>query len=147
MKSEHHWLHSEHRSCQQLLEYRVPHLNVALGTPTTADNCGVQSVTSDAPASFPNGNTTVTWTVTDIHGNTATATQTVTVNDHENPTITAPADITTNSDAGSCAATGVALGTPTKIERAACRRGACNAPASFPNSKTTVTWTVTDKHG
>ncbi|WP_369793533.1 hypothetical protein, partial [Mangrovimonas sp. ST2L15] len=35
---------------------------VALGTPTTADNCGVNPATNDAPATFPIGNTTVTWT-------------------------------------------------------------------------------------
>ncbi|TCK64050.1 hypothetical protein DFQ05_2743, partial [Winogradskyella wandonensis] len=37
---------------------------VTLGTPTTADNCGVATVTNDAPATFPLGTTTVTWTVT-----------------------------------------------------------------------------------
>ncbi|NEM99753.1 gliding motility-associated C-terminal domain-containing protein, partial [Pontibacter burrus] len=53
--------------------------NVSLGTPVTADNCAVATVTNDAPATFPTGNTTVTWTVTDANGNTATATQIVTV--------------------------------------------------------------------
>src|SRR5206468_10897863 len=63
--------------------------NVALGTPTTADNCAVASVTSNAPTQFPAGATTVTWTVTDASGNTATATQLVTVID--NTQITASA--------------------------------------------------------
>jgi gliding motility-associated-like protein len=39
----------------------------------------VKSVTNDAPSVFPIGNTTVTWTVTDNAGNTATCTQIVTV--------------------------------------------------------------------
>jgi hypothetical protein len=52
---------------------------VNIGSPITADNCGVASVTNDAPATFAVGTTTVTWTVTDVHGNTANATQTVTV--------------------------------------------------------------------
>ncbi|SFF24960.1 T9SS type B sorting domain-containing protein, partial [Flavobacterium xueshanense] len=43
------------------------------------DNCGVKSVTNDAPNVFPIGNTTVTWTVIDNAGNTATCTQIVTV--------------------------------------------------------------------
>ncbi|WP_035756737.1 HYR domain-containing protein, partial [Hugenholtzia roseola] len=51
---------------------------VALGTPTTADNCTF-AVTNNAPATFPLGNTTVTWTVSDGAGNTATATQVVNV--------------------------------------------------------------------
>src|SRR3569833_2600978 len=43
-------------------------------------NCGVHSVSNDHPSSsYPVGTTTVTWTVTDVHGNTNTATQTVTV--------------------------------------------------------------------
>jgi gliding motility-associated-like protein len=50
-----------------------------LGTPVTTDNCQVVSVTNDGPATYPLGATTVTWTVTDIGGNTTTATQTVNV--------------------------------------------------------------------
>ncbi len=60
---------------------------VVLGTPVTADNCSVASVTNNAPAAFPLGVTTVTWTVTDGSGNTATATQTVTVTDGIAPSI------------------------------------------------------------
>ena len=44
--------------------------NVALGTPVVADNCGPVSVTNNAPAVFPVGTNTVTWTVSDT---TATA--------------------------------------------------------------------------
>jgi hypothetical protein len=58
-----------------------------LGTPVTADNCTVASVTNNAPTSFPIGTTTVTWTATDAAGNTATSTQTVTVTDQAKPTI------------------------------------------------------------
>ena len=50
-----------------------------LTTPTTSDNCIVQSVTNNAPSVFPLGTTTVTWTVTDGVGLTATTTQSVTV--------------------------------------------------------------------
>jgi len=50
-----------------------------LGTPVTGDNCSVVSVTNNAPATYPVGTTTVTWTVVDPAGNTTTATQLVTV--------------------------------------------------------------------
>jgi hypothetical protein len=60
---------------------------VPLGTPTTGDNCGVASVTNDAPAQFPKGVTDVTWTVTDTSANTATCVQKVTVTDAQAPTI------------------------------------------------------------
>jgi hypothetical protein len=52
---------------------------VSLETAATDDNCGVASIINNAPASFPVGNTTVTWTVTDNAGNTNTCAQTVTV--------------------------------------------------------------------
>jgi hypothetical protein len=53
-------------------------VNVSLGTPVTSDNCSVASVGNNAPAAYPLGNTTVTWTVADGSGNTATGTQKVT---------------------------------------------------------------------
>ncbi|RXK57822.1 HYR domain-containing protein [Lacibacter luteus] len=121
--------------------------NVALGSATTADNCGVASVINNAPASFPVGSTTVTWTVTDVHGRTATATQVVTVIDNQDPTITAPATVNVNADNGSCAATNVSLGTPATGDNCAVASVTNNASASFPVGSTTVTWTVTDVNG
>jgi photosystem II stability/assembly factor-like uncharacterized protein len=53
-------------------------LNANIGQPSTSDNCGPVTVTSDAPAKFPLGATTVTWTARDPAGNTRTATQRVT---------------------------------------------------------------------
>jgi hypothetical protein len=52
---------------------------VPLTAPTTSDNCNVVSVTNNAPSVFPLGQTTVTWTVTDGAGLTATTTQLVTI--------------------------------------------------------------------
>ena len=53
---------------------------LTLNNPVSTDNCGIASITNNAPISFPLGITTiVTWTVTDIHGNSSTATQSVTV--------------------------------------------------------------------
>jgi hypothetical protein len=119
---------------------------VTLGTPVTADNCGVASVDSDAPATFPVGTTTVTWTVTDIHGNTNTATQTVTIRDNEKPTITAPANVQGNNTAGLCTGT-VTLGTPVTADNCGVASVDDDAPSVFPVGTTTVTWTVTDIHG
>ena len=91
---------------------------------SASDNCSVQSIINDfngtntlSGAQFPVGSTTVTWTVTDSHGNTATCNQTVTVVDTQDPTITCPASVTNvPADAGQCYATGVALGTPTTAD-------------------------------
>ncbi|HSA44851.1 MAG TPA: HYR domain-containing protein, partial [Bacteroidales bacterium] len=63
-----------------------------LGTPQTSDNCGVQTIINNAPLNghYPVGNTVVTWTVFDIHGNSATCTQTVTVTDNQPPWLQCP---------------------------------------------------------
>ncbi|MEA3408028.1 MAG: HYR domain-containing protein [Chloroflexota bacterium] len=54
--------------------------SVDLGQATATDNCDPDpSITNDAPASFPLGSTTVTWTAEDACGNTSACQQTVTV--------------------------------------------------------------------
>ncbi len=66
---------------------------IALGTPIASDNCGgLKPATHDAPAFFPAGTTTVTWTVEDAAGNRSTAAQRVTVANADPVvgTITAP---------------------------------------------------------
>jgi hypothetical protein len=95
------------------------------------------------------GNTTVTWTVTDIHGNSTTATQVVTINDTENPTISAPAPLGLPCDSGACgrALAHISLGTPVTSDNCGVATVSNNAPSSFPVGNTTVTWTVTDIHG
>jgi len=63
--------------------------------PTANDNCGIQSFSGDHASgeTFPIGTTTVTYTATDIHGNTITSSFDVTVKDLEAPVITCPSDI------------------------------------------------------
>ena len=75
-----------------------------LDYPLTDDNCQVVSIVNDAPESFPIGETTVTWTVTDHAGNSTSCEQIVTVIDNEPPTITCPPDITVNNDPAECSA-------------------------------------------
>jgi hypothetical protein len=119
---------------------------VTLTAPATADNCGVASVTNNAPATFPTGTTTVTWTVTDNAGNTATCDQDVTITDNELPTISCAADVNDVVDAGECFAT-VTLTAPATADNCGVASVTNNAPATFPTGTTTVTWTVTDNAG
>jgi len=120
---------------------------VVLGTPTVSDICDADvTVTNDAPALFPLGVTTVTWTATDDSGNSAQATQTVRVVDTTPPTITPPADV--EVEQASADGTAVDLGTPTVSDICDADVTVTNdAPALFPLGVTTVTWTATDDSG
>jgi gliding motility-associated-like protein len=85
---------------------------------TTGDNCGVDSVsyvlsgatilgnglTDASGLTFNVGVTTITYTVTDLSGNTNSCIATVTVNDIENPTILCPVNVVVNNDVGMCTA-------------------------------------------
>ena len=59
---------------------------IVVAGPQVADNCDVATVTnsytgaSDANGTYPLGDTVITWTVTDIHGNESSADQLITVN-------------------------------------------------------------------
>ncbi len=102
-------------------------------------------VNNHASNIYPVGTTTVTWTVTDIHGNQSTATQTITVTDNELPTISI-VPVSVNNDLGVCGAT-VNIGSPVTGDNC----GVLNvvndhASNDYPVGATTVTWTVTDIH-
>ena len=112
---------------------------VDLGIPVTSDNCTVASVLNNAPASFPIGITSVTWTVLDTAGNSASVIQTVTVIDDIPPTLIAPPDVVSDS----CA---IVLGLPTLTDN--CTFTYSNdAPESFSTGITVVTWTASDSFG
>jgi hypothetical protein len=118
-----------------------------IGTPVTADNCGVASVTNDHPSAYyPVGTTIVTWKVTDVNGNvTDTATQKVTVIDNELPTITV-SDVTVPANAG-CGASLVLLTPPTSDNCGVASVTNDHPSVFFPVGNTTITWTVTDNNG
>jgi len=122
-----------------------------IGTATVSDNCSsgpALTITNDAPASFPLGETTVTWTATDAAGNSSSATQLVTVVDDDPPAIAAPAALTVGTNAG-CAYVGP-IGSATASDDVSAP-GAISivndAPGAFPLGATTVTWTATDAAG
>lgn len=133
--------------------------NVSLGTPTVGDNCpgatvvaNVGGVLVTASTQFPVGNTTVTWTVTDASGHTATATQTLTVNDTQKPVIPTPTPLVVSTDPNLCTAAVTVTppaatdncGTPT-VTGVRSDNLALNAP--YPKGLTTITWTATDAEG
>src|SRR3989449_2145108 len=128
------------------VEAKSPDHNVVdLGLPSVNDAVGVESVTNDAPAYFPLGQTTVTWTARDASGNTATAKQMVTVQDTTAPVIHAPSDIA--QEATSATSNVVPLGNATVTDNGIIKSVTNNAPADFLLGKTIVTWTATDGSG
>jgi len=63
----------------------------SIGTAVATDNLDPNpTLTSTRPASFPNGDTTVTWTATDAAGNKGTCTQLVTIAADTTPPVVAP---------------------------------------------------------
>ncbi|MCX6271870.1 MAG: HYR domain-containing protein [Bacteroidetes bacterium] len=122
-----------------------------IGAPQTADNCGVQGTTNDKPGNdqYLVGNTSVVWTVTDIHGNTATCSQTVAVTDNQPPTITCPAHIYSCADLGKGYATILDLGTSQTGDNCGVQGTTNDKPADnrYLAGNTTVVWTVTDVNG
>ncbi len=123
---------------------------VELGTPPVAtDFCGVDTVENDAPESFPIGETTVTWTITDTAGRTATCQQLVTVNDNEAPTVMCAGNIEVDADAGACVATNFDVPLPMSADDNCTDEFDLDfvndAPMAFPVGDTVVTWTVTDE--
>lgn len=129
--------------------------SVALGTPVTSDNCGVASVTNNAPSSYPIGTTNIVWTVTDIHGNVSTATQTVTVVDNQPPVLTVPPTQTFTSPGSlmqlpaltasdNCGIASVSY----NITGATVRNGNNgDASGSFNSGLSYINWTVKDVNG
>lgn len=132
--------------------------NLDPGTATATDNCGSATVTGTRSdnqplnAPYPKGTTIITWTATDASNNSSSCTQTITVNDAEPPTISCPADITTNSEPGTCAAH-VNPGTATASDNCGTTTvtgtRSDNRPLTdtYPVGTTTITWTATDGSG
>ena len=121
---------------------------VDTGNATATDDTDPNpSVTGDAPASFPLGSTTVTWTATDSSNNTATAIQTVTIQDTTPPSVTAPPDASFNATGTSLSLTQAEYGTATATDLVDLSPAVRNdAMSSFPLGNTTITWTATDDY-
>jgi Ca2+-binding RTX toxin-like protein len=119
--------------------------SVTLAVPSVFDILDVTSLTNDAPAKFPLGETTVTWTATDEAGNSASASHRIIVQDTTIPTIIAPADVT--AEATSFGDNVVSLGTADASDLVEVSTVTNDAPSVFALGETIVTWTATDLSG
>lgn len=121
---------------------------VNLGTATATDNSGSVAVTNNAPAQYPMGTTTVTWTATDAAGNQASAIQLVIVEDKQAPALAGPSNKVVNTNAGVNYATGVNLGTASATDNSGGTVAITNnAPAQYQLGVNIITWTATDASG
>jgi len=131
----------------------VSNLDGTFGTGSATDNCsGVGAVTrSGVPSGnfFPVGNTTLTYSATDAHGNTGTATQVVTVVDNTPPAISCQANIVADFDPsvnGAVVTYTAPVGTDNCASTTTQTAGLASG-STFPVGTTTNTFTVTDASG
>ena len=130
------------------LEATEPSTIVNIGTARATDNVNVTVIpTHNAPVGgFPVGVTTVTWTATDVAGNSSSATQLVTITDTTVATIIAPLDVNLVSTDGNPVAGMIGVATATDLVDGNVAV-TDNAPVSFPVGATTVIYTATDVAG
>jgi Ca2+-binding RTX toxin-like protein len=102
----------------------------------------VISITNNAPQFFPVGETIVTWTVTDVGGNTASIEQNITVVDTTFPTLQVPDDVVI--EATSLDQNEVNLGEATSTDNGEIVSITNDAHEFFPIGETIVTWTTID---
>jgi len=120
--------------------------SVSLGSAAASDLVdGMVTVSSNGPAAFPRGSTTVTYTARDAAGNTATAAQQVAVSDTTPPTVIAPQTTTIASLDGSAVA--IALSAPLGSDIFGPVQWSNDAPSQFIVGDTVVTWTARDANG
>jgi hypothetical protein len=122
---------------------------VSLGTPVIGDNCTASPATNNAPAQFPLGPTTVTWTVADNHGHTATATQVITVVDNTPPALTVPANSSAFANASCQAAIPNVVSGSTATDNCGAVTVTQSPPAGTPAGlgPNNITVTATDTAG
>ena len=116
-----------------------------LGEIITEDVSEINSISNDAPESFPLGETIVTWTATDTSGNSASDTQLITVVDTTLPQIIAPSDVIL--EAVDPLENYVELSNGRIFDRVEIESVENDAPEFFPLGETIVTWTATDTSG
>jgi hypothetical protein len=121
---------------------------IALTFPTANDNCGIATTFNNAQLTYSVGTTNITWTTTDIHGNTNFCIQKVIITDAEVPVITCAADTTINATATNCVANSVMLAMPIATDNCGVQ-GITYLPINlnYTVGFTDVVYTVTDIHG
>ena len=106
---------------------------------------GIDSTTNNAPELFYLGNTTITWTTTDTHGNNSTDDQIISIIDTTAPTIQPPADVTI--EAQDAESNIVAIGVADAQDIVGVISIGSDATNEFSLGDHLITWTATDAAG
>lgn len=134
---------------------------VVVPPPTGTDNCGnfvvATTVRSDGAAitaPYPKGTTTVTWTINDGHGNTATCSRQVIVTDDDAPVFTqCPLPTITRTPSAGATTANVTVGLPTGTDNcgtwtvSGVRSDGQPLGTPYPIGTTVITWTANDGNG
>src|SRR5690606_4274433 len=133
--------------------------DVTTTEPLTSDNCstvsleGIRSDGQALDAPYPVGTTTITWTVEDANGNTASCQQLVIVRDVTPPSLTCPVTLNVNSDSDACEASNVTITPPTAtsdncsttpVVITGTRDDQLGLGDPYPVGTTMITWKATD---
>lgn len=120
-------------------------MRIDFGKATATDAIGIETITKNAPELFNLGNTTITWTATDTHGNNASANQIISIVDTTAPTIEPPSDVVI--EAQDAESNNVAIGTADAHDIIGIISITNNAPEVFSLGEHLITWTATDTTG
>jgi len=127
---------------------------VVYPSPAVSDNCPTGAAVCVPPSgsAFPKGATTVTCSISDSSGASASCSFNVTVNDTQPPQITCPANVAAVTDQNTCpnpACQAVNYAAPVATDNCPGVNVVCNPPSGscFPTGVTTVTCTATDTSG
>ena len=103
-------------------------------------------ITDNAPAVFPLGETTITWTAVDSHGNISFTTQTITIIDTTKPRLTVPNEVTLEATgATTIVITGQAVATDLVTDPVLVTREPMSS--EFTVGDHTITWSADDGNG
>jgi len=113
-----------------------------------SENCGVASITSDAPADnyYPVGVTIVTFSVEDDNGNVTTCETEVTVTDFDKPVIDCQQVVNVWLEPNQCSVF-VPLPLATATDNCGVASIVNDSPGTFTAGNTFVLWQATDIHG
>ncbi len=118
---------------------------IEIGDATASDTIGIDSIINNAPKTFNLGNTTITWTAIDTHGNNASANQIISVVDTTAPTIEAPSDVII--EAQDAESNNVSIGTASAQDIVGVILIENNSLEVFSLGEHLITWTAIDAAG